>query len=330
MKKFNQQEFIIKINELFHGEVTCLRLPKNYQTKGLFQEPDLNNPGKFVTWESWPRNLLNGFRSIHNRALRSTSPFFTRITDVELLKVVQQCNTLKELRNFNGTNAYYEKFRKHRHKDEMGKHLSKSVRIFDRTQTHVIYSYTFSDGMIYIGQTCRLKSRKKEHKRLGPVYNHSVMLNEKPIFTILESNVSVALVGETEKKWQDTIELKYRLYKAKPGGLGSLDSTYWNKEKCKFYYNQVTNTAALLKLNKKCHDAAWVHGWHAELSAHFVRQKKSWTKEKAIEESKIYTKVLELRRKNESLYNAIVGRKWQHECFAHIPLSKYYKEDVKK
>lgn len=201
--------------------------------------------------------------------------------------------------------------------DELCSHMKPVGNLRKR----LVYAYEFSDNYVYVGLTCNIIRRDRQHhNEISPVRNHIEESNLIPIKKILSNGyVDIDIAQNLENYWVN----KYKnngwniLNVKKTGGLGG-NILYWNKEKC--------HEAALKCKTRKEFSirfiSAYVNSrnnkWLDEICSHMIRQRKPhgyWNHETCREASLKYNNRFDFSHKCSSAYFVSSNNYWLNEFY---------------
>ena len=144
-------------------------------------------------------------------------------------EIALRFKTRRELKN-NFYQVHHKIYRKKWH--ELLSHMERESSKRDRC----VYYYRFNDGWVYVGITCDYKRRDRQHRENGPVYEHSVEINEPvPQMDLLTDYIdfrdaaSIEIEVIEELKKSNKVKL---LNRERGGGLGNWVMRHVTKDEC--------------------------------------------------------------------------------------------------
>lgn len=196
--------------------------------------------------------------------------------------------------------------------DELCAHMD----IKGNLKKRLVYSYEFSDNFVYVGITCNMDRRNKQHCEIGgAVFEHINKSNILPIRKILSDGVvDVRKAQELEKMWVDRYSINgwNILNKMKTGGLGG-NTIVWDKTNC-------LNVAILCKTRKEfsirfvsAYINARKNGWLDEICSHMIllrKPKNYWNFENCKEAAKKYNTRFDFSHKCSGAYFVSKKNNW--------------------
>jgi len=109
----------------------------------------------------------------------------------------------------------------------------------------------------------------------------------------------------------------YKKNRKKPG--------YWTKERCIEESKKYSTSYELRKADRGCHHAILDHGWQDECFAHMKYKKhrtSCFTKDDLRDIASKYNTFAELRKADNSAWDAMVRNNWVEQLCAHMPLEE--------
>lgn len=118
--------------------------------------------------------------------------------------------------------------------DEICSHMT----ILGNMKKRAIYLFEFSDKSVYIGLTCDVDRRYREHidpKLNSIIYQYKMKNNIEFNFIVLEEYTELSQATELEKYYIELYRANgYNILNKKRGGeVGKIDKTIWTYDKCK-------------------------------------------------------------------------------------------------
>ena len=221
-----------------------------------------------------------------------------------------------------GSNKQFEYIIKNKWLDDICSHMKNLGNI----KSKCIYVYEFKDNSAYIGLTCNIERRNKEHfsQKNSSVFKHINKTNLIPKLIQLTDYVYV----EYSIKLEDFYLQKYKnnnwniLNKSKTGATGK-KSTIWNYENCKnealkYKYRkefQTNNISAYLSSLK--------NKWLDDICSHMIekiKQKGYWNYDKCKEIALIYKNKTDFRIFNFKAYSYSQRNNFLKEICSHMHL----------
>lgn len=163
--------------------------------------------------------------------------------------------------------AYYQIFKNNWY--ELFDHMRRLPNFYKR----LIYVYEFSDNSCYIGLTCNIDRRNKQHlnEKDSPVYNYINDKKIQPKLVIISDYINIKDAVKMEK---DIVSLYQKnnwniLNKNKTGSIG-MTRLIWTKEKCTEEIKKYKTYAEFRKNSAGAHNSAFIHGWLYELLSKYI------------------------------------------------------------
>jgi hypothetical protein len=179
-----------------------------------------------------------------------------------------------------------------------------------------IYVYEFTDKYAYVGLTYNFESRKKQHLKRGPVFEHTKLsnFNFKILSDYCDIEISKKLESEyCEKYYNEGWKL---LNKAKPGACGG-GLRKWTKSICKQQAMEFNDIKDYIRKNKLSYRSAKRNGWLEEITQHMIKldtkKYKYWTYDRCKEAISKCISVNEFRKKFAGGYGACKKNNWIDE-----------------
>lgn len=175
-------------------------------------------------------------------------------------EIALRCKTRQEFQNYGRPYrvAYENKWL-----DEMCCHMKNCGNLFKR----MIYLYEFSDGHVYIGLTCDLGRRVKEHitDKNSSVYKYFKKSRLIPMYKELTEYLDINIASKLEKDYIKKYEnLGYRiLNKVEGGGLGG-NKIKWTYKSCKEESMKYKNRTEFCKTKRRAYEKSKKEGWIIE------------------------------------------------------------------
>jgi hypothetical protein len=284
----------------------CFDIVKNCETKKEFKK----NGGAYSS------SLRNGWMVEFSNYLSGYKPkgFWTKEKcKEESLKY----STRKELK-LKSVGAY-NVIIKNKWGEEFFSHMKKIGNKHKRT----IYSFEFNDNHVYIGLTCDVERRNKQHLISGPILNHSKITKTPiPDIKILKENLLEVDSIEHEKQLiKDYIENGwFILNKSNGGELGG--DMKWTYEKCKLEAKKYEYRNDFSLKSPGAYSSSRRNKWLNDICSHMVVIKKQrWTYEECLHIALKYTNKKDFRLNARNVYATISRNKWLDGICSHMETS---------
>jgi hypothetical protein len=95
----------------------------------------------------------------------------------------------------------------------------------------------------------------------------------------------------------------------------------WSYESCKEVYSKYNNLKDLRENEKRAISAAYLNGWHKELSKDYIKvpdNKYKWTFDKVKEEALKYQSIKDLAKSNPTIYQKALREDWLDLIIGHM------------
>lgn len=339
-KKLTQNEANIVIEKQLKNSKYELYGEFNYQNKYTSVKLKCNEHGEVF---SVPFYLIARFHKNTNKIFedcngclctyRNKKNKHSALTKEICLEKAKKCNGRKEYKKTCG--GCYEKAQKDGFINEIWDIIKPKGNRYKRC----IYAYIFNnvDGKnyVYIGLTCNVEHRHKEHS--GSVNDkkssvakfcleHHVNIVDPVVLTdYVDKNEASKLEGYFLEKYINDGYIP--INKIKCGGLGGAYKNNFSFEYCKKIASKYKSRN---EFKKKCFSVYYFSekmGWIESL---IPKKCESHTKDEVLNVSKNYKRLRDFRRDYPKLYDAAKRHKWK-ECFDHMePYHKTYTLDMVK
>lgn len=168
-----------------------------------------------------------------------------------------------------------------------------------------IYAYEFSDNFVYVGLTCNMYKRNRDHhyKKDSAVYTHIQESGLQPQLKVISDFMNIEKAQEKE---EETLK-KYInkgwniLNRVKTGALGH-GFPIWSKDLCRKIASQYITLKSFSDSEPMCYGAMQRQGWTKELCSHMKRRKVSLSEMKTAVVK--YDTILDFRRGDYKIYSA--------------------------
>lgn len=199
--------------------------------------------------------------------------------------------------------------------DEICSHMI----IFGNLKKRLIYLFEFSDKSIYIGLTCDINRRQKEHlydKKLNSiVYRYKEETGFDLELKLLTDYLELDKAVELEKYYIDFYKKSgYKLLNTKKGGeVGQVDKIIWNYEMCKKESLKYRNKSEFHDKRNSAYKTSLLNGW---INDFYEKISKKLVLDYNIckEESLKYKSRSEFR-KSRTIYNFSSKNKWLDDFY---------------
>lgn len=198
--------------------------------------------------------------------------------------------------------------------DEICSHMI----IFGNLKKRLIYLFEFSDKSIYIGLTCDINRRQKEHldeKLNSVVYRYKEETGFDLELKLLTNYLQLDKAIELEKYYIDFYKKNgYRLLNTKKGGeVGRVDKVIWNYEMCKKESLKYRNKSDFHDKRNSAYKISLLNGW---INDFYQKVSKKLVFDYSIcrEESLKYKNRTEFR-KSRTIYNFSSKNKWLDDFY---------------
>lgn len=163
--------------------------------------------------------------------------------------------------------AYYQIFKNNWY--ELFDHMRRLPNFYKR----LIYVYEFPDNTCYVGLTCNLDRRCKQHFKDvdSSVYKY---INEKNLQPILRIKSDYINIKDAVKMENDTLSLYINngwniLNKNKTGSIG-MTRLLWNKEKCISEIKKYKTHGEFRKNSPGAYNSSFKNGWLYEILEKYI------------------------------------------------------------
>jgi len=201
--------------------------------------------------------------------------------------------------------------------DEICQHMKYLGNKFKRC----VYVYEFSDKIAYVGLTFDMNSREQQHKKRGPVFQHSKSTQNIANLKQLTDYIDVEDAKNKESEYVTNYlnEGWKLLNSAKTGACGGGERK-WTKEKCRIEAMKYENVGDY-KRNSLSYRAAVRNKWLDEICSHMNRVKKHsnyWTKERCREVASKFETRKEFEFNYRGAYIACRKNNWLDDVCFHM------------
>ncbi len=162
---------------------------------------------------------------------------------------------------------------------ELFDHMS----IIGNKYNRLVYVYEFKDNYCYIGLTCNIDRRNRQHltdDMESYVYKHIKKTNLIPTLILKSDYLKI----ENSIIMEESVLQTYKeqgwniLNKVKTGSIGG-NTLIWTKEACEEEIRKFKSLKEFRENSKGAHNSMYVHGWKRELlDKYFPNRKKSGNK----------------------------------------------------
>lgn len=201
--------------------------------------------------------------------------------------------------------------------DELCSHMKPIGNIVKR----LIYSYEFPDNYVYVGLTCNIQRRNRQHhNEISPVSDHIKKFNLTPIKKILSNGyVDVIKAQNLENFWVT----KYKddgwniLNTRKTGGLGG-NTIYWNKTNCQKMALKCNTRKEFSLRFTSAYISSRKNNWLEEICSHMIIIRKHrgfWNYVTCKEASLKYNNKFDFSHKCSSAYFVSSKNNWLNEFY---------------
>lgn len=181
-------------------------------------------------------------------------------------EVTKKYNSISKFRKENG-GAYYSI--NHNNWNELFDHMKFLPNFYKR----LIYIYHFRDNSCYVGLTCNIERRHKQHmsETSSSVYKHMTETGIIPEIIIKSDYMSVKDAVELENK----ILQEYKqngfniLNKNKTGSIGGVN-LYWTKDNCIEELKKYKTYSEFRKGSPGAHNSSFKNGWLYEILETYI------------------------------------------------------------
>ena len=208
----------------FWTKETCKEVALKYESKKDFK---LNYPGAF---DFCKRNKCLDEVTLHMKSTRKPKGYWTKERCEEVAKL---CYKRSEFGKIFST--AYKISTNNNWLDEICSHMI----VLGNLKTRLIYMFEFTDKSVYIGLTCDINRREKEHlydeKLNSIVYRYRKETGFNLELKLLTDYLELEKAIELEKYYINFYKKRgYKLLNKKRGGeIGQVDKTIWNYDNCK-------------------------------------------------------------------------------------------------
>jgi len=305
-----KESFSYKIIKGYWTYERCKEEALKYQTKKDFRKN--SNPAYL---KSKRKKWLNGICQHMDKLLNHW-------TKEECYKESLKYNTKTEL--IKNNDSIYRKIIRENWIDEMCSHM----KLVGNKYKRCIYVYEFDDNHAYIGLTCNLDNRNKDHlsgKKNSSVYDYIKLSKINPKLTQLTNYINVEEAVKMEKFYVE----KYKknnwiiLNRTKTGGLGKMGKI--SKEKCLEISITCNSKIEFIKKNESVYNICLKNGWIDVVCKHMQPLKKQnsyYTKEKCLEFSLKCSTKTEFKKKYSRVYVMSCKNKFLNEICSHMKNNK--------
>lgn len=181
-------------------------------------------------------------------------------------EVVMKYDNMSEFRKNNG-GAYYSI------NHNNWNHLFDHMKILPNYYKRLIYVYTFEDNTCYIGLTCDIERRHKQHMDdlNSAVNKHMIDTGFIPKIEIKSDYIDVRDAVILEEKTLNYYKKMgfVILNKNKTGSIGGLN-LYWTKERCIEEVKKYKCYSEFRKYGKGAHNSSYKNGWLYEILEAYI------------------------------------------------------------
>ena len=286
----------------------CRAEALRYETRKEFRE-DCSKIYNFICKNNWLEELCN------HQKCEKTNGFWTK--DMCHEKALE-CKTNTEFKN-KYPSAYASSLRNKWLCDIRG-HFEVQGNLHKR----FIYAYEFPDNHVYVGLTCNIEKRKKNHLIKGAVFNYCAESNLEPIFI----QISLLPIEVEEAKKQEGYYLnKYisngwiPLNKAKVGAIGNA-KIKWTMEKLQEEALKYTTKKEFRKYSESAYSTAKRYKIINDICKHmnYKESKGSnyWTYENCKNEALKYNNKKDFYTLSSSAYGASIRNNWLENIYKEV------------
>jgi len=222
-----------------------------------------------------------------------------------------------------GNKRAYDASYKHGWLDEICKHMEFSGDKFNRC----IYSYEFSDNSVYVGLTCNLNLRDKQHKSNKDTNTSSVLRKIKstgliPNLVKLTDYVDYREAIKLEKYYAEKYKNDgwFLLNVAKTGSLG-VSNLIYTKDKCEEVIKNCIYLSDLYKNHSRVIQICKNNGWFINEIESLIKHNrgyKYWNKENCTEIALQFSNLKDFYKNYRQVYNSSKRNGWLEEITSHM------------
>ena len=204
----------------------------------------------------------------------------------------------------------YKKCFQNKWLDEVCNHMI----IVGNLKKRIIYLFEFKDKFAYIGLTCDVNRRKKEHleNKDGLIYNHINKTGEIPILILLTEYIELEKSIKLEKYYMNFYKNNgfKLLNKYKGGGIGKVSKKIPDYYSCKLESKKYKSRTEFHDKNHILYNFSKSNIWLDEFYGPIISRKIKPTYEECLLESKKYKSKSEFSRKSRTIYNFSSKNGW--------------------